>query len=197
MEDAAAKLEEIAADVQACLRCETLAAQRLCAVPGAGHPHAEIMIVAPFPSPSDEERALPAGSSLLEELKVILPGLAEAPRASIYVTALLKCVPRDGGQLREALDSERDACYGFLSKEISVTTPHFLLPVGRETSAFVLHRLFGRAPSNALPPAIRVMASPALKVVPLAAPVELDELSARDKKAYIEQLRAIATRIGL
>lgn len=197
MEDAAARLEEIAAEVSRCRRCDSLLSERLHPVAGAGHPHAHVMLVAPHPSVSDERQSLPAGSSLLEDVAQLLPGLANGAKASVYVTALLKCVPRDGERLRDPLESEREACWGYLSKEISTITPHFLLPVGRETSAFVLRRLIGRASASALPPSIKVVESPAFRVVPLAAPTELARLGEPERKTYCDQLRTLAGRIGL
>jgi uracil-DNA glycosylase family 4 len=197
MEDAAAKLTQLAADVTACTRCDDLAGSRRRAVPGAGHPHAHVMVVAPCPSESDEAGTGAAGSSLLTELAALLPGLADSERVDVYLTALVKCVPRDGTAPREPLNAERDTCFSFLSLEISTITPHFLLPVGRETSAFVLQRLFGRAVAGALPPGIRVLESPAFRVVPIAAPAELRDMAEKDRRAYEEQLRALAGRIGI
>lgn len=197
MEDAAAKLAQLAADVAGCTRCEGLAARRLRAVPGAGHPHAHVMVVAPCPSESDEAGTGAAGGSLLAELAALLPGLADSERVDVYTTALVKCVPREGEEVREPLDAERDACFDFLSMEISTITPHFLLPVGRETSAFVLQRLFGRTAAGALPPGIRILESPAFRVVPLASPGELHAMPEKERRAYEEQLRALAGRIGI
>jgi uracil-DNA glycosylase family 4 len=197
MEDAAAKLDQLAADVAVCERCRELAALRLRAVPGAGHPHAHVMVVAPSPSESDESGDRPGGDSLLAELTTLLPGLGAAHRADVYVTALVKCVPRDENGLRDPLDAERDACFNYLSLEISTITPHFLLPVGRETSEFVLQRLFGRAIAGALPPGIRVLESPAFRVVPIASPRELTALPDKERRAYVDQLRALAGRIGI
>jgi len=197
MEDAAAKLAQLATDVTTCTRCEALVEGRLRAVPGGGRPHAHFMIVAPCPSESDESGTGPAGGSLVTELATLLPALADPVKANLYVTALVKCVPREGPAVREPLNSERDACFNYLSMEISTITPHFLLPVGRETSAFVLQRLFGKAVTSALPPGIRVLDSPAFRVVPLAAPSERRELAEKDRRAYVEQLRALAGRIGI
>jgi DNA polymerase len=197
MEDAAAKLAQLAEEVTACRRCEELANRRLRAVPGVGHPHAHVMVVAPCPSESDEADAHAAGHSLLAELAALLPGLVDNEKVDVYVTALVKCLPREGPTTREPLNAERDACFNFLSMEISTITPHFLIPVGRDTSAFILQRLFGRAFAGALPPGIRVLESPAFRVVPLASPRELREMAEKDRRTYVEQLRALAGRIGI
>lgn len=197
MEDAAAKLLELADAVGGCTRCAELARSRKRAVPGGGHPHAHVMLVAPHPSEQDEAGVDAAGRSLLAKLADLLPGLSDDARSTTYVTALMKCVPRTRGRLRHPLDAERDACFSYLSAEISTITPHLLLPVGRETSAFILERLIGRAVTSALPPGLRVLSSPSFRVVAIASPEELDDMTPRDRRRYVEQLRALAERLGL
>jgi len=197
MEDAATRLEGIAEDVVACTRCAELLEGRARAVPGGGHPHAHLMVVTAHPSEADESSGRPAGTSLIEGLADVFPGLDEGSDTDVYVTSLVKCVPRSGGETRQPLDVERDSCFAFLSAEISTITPHFLLPVGRETSAFILQRLFGQVVAGSLPPAIRVLESPAFRVVPLASPDEIAALPEREQRQYVEQLRSLAARIGM
>jgi len=198
MEDAAAKLAGLAADVGSCTRCAELVSGRVRAVAGRGRPHAHVLVVAPHPSETDEadERAA-AGASLLVEMAELVPRLAQDADASVYVTALVKCVPRSERSLREPLESERDACFAYLSAEISTITPHLLVTIGRETSAFVLQRLFGRADESALPPALRVVESPSFRVLALASPAEMAAMTGRERDRYVEQVRALAGRSGL
>jgi len=198
MEDAATKLDELAADVGSCTRCAELVPGRTRAVAGRGRPHAHVLVVAPHPSEADEadERAA-AGASLLTEMAELVPHLAHDAGASVYVTALVKCVPRSDGRLRDPLEAERDACFGYLSAEISTITPHLLVPIGRETSAFVLQRLFGRAVDSALPPGLRVMESPSFRVLALASPAEMAAMPDRERSRYVEQVRALSGRLGL
>lgn len=197
MEDAAVKLQQLSESIAGCTRCAELVHERRRAVPGSGHPHAHVMLVAPSPSEDDETTGGAAGSSLLHELADLLPGLAEDGSTSVYVTALMKCVPRTDGRVRDPLDAERDACFTYLSAEISTITPHLLLPVGRETSAFVLERLFGRAVTSALPPGLRVLESPSFRVVAIASPAEMDAMTTRERRRYVEQLHALSGRLGL
>lgn len=196
MEDAATKLGQLATVVEGCRRCTELVDARVRAVPGGGHPHAHVLVVAPHPSETDEATPQTAGVSLLADLAALLPGLAEGARTSVYTTSLIKCVPRAEGRLRDPLEAERDACFSYLSAEISTITPHLLIPVGRETSAFVLRRLFGRAIGSALPPGLRVLESPSFRVVALASPAELSAMTARDRRRYVEQVRALGGRLG-
>ncbi len=198
MEDAAAKLAGLAADVESCTRCAELVPGRIRAVAGRGRPHAHVLVVAPHPSELDEaDEQAAAGASLLTEMAGLAPRLAQDADGSVYVTALVKCVPRSGGRLRDPLGSERDACFAYLSAEISTITPHLLVLIGRETSAFVLQRLFGRAVDSALPPALQVLESPSFRVLALASPSEMAAMPDRERERYVEQVRALAGRLGL
>jgi uracil-DNA glycosylase family 4 len=198
MRDGAARLTALALEISSCPRCPDLAESRARALCGQGSERARVMVVAPFPSEEDErETAAAAGASLFLWLSGHLPTLADERRTSVYVTALLKCVPRTGDSVRGAMDHEQTNCYPFLSAEMSVITPHVVLPIGRDTSEFLVRRLFGRADASVLPPAVRVVESPSFRVIPVAGQAELEEMAARERGRYIDQLRGLTTRIGL
>ena len=198
MEDAAAKLEELAGSVQRCERCPQFVASRLRALPGAGHPHAHLMLVALHPSEDEEAAGRPAGSSLRAALAQVIPGLPAESVASVYCTALLKCVPRGDAQRRSPSVEELANCYGYLSREISTITPHVLVPVGRQATAFLLLRLFGEEAADSTDPLeARVYDSPAFRVAPLASAEEIAALDGKARRAYLERLRPLVARLGL
>ena len=197
MEDAVEQLGKVARGVGECTRCEELVACRLRAVPGGGHPHCSVMVVSLHPDPADEKNGLPAGSTLVAGLAEFMPALT-ASADTIYVTTLMKCVPRTAGDLRAPQKSEQDDCYAFLSKELTITTPHYVLPVGEETTRYLLGKLFKDLPyktGDTLE--LRLFDNPAFKIVPVAAPDELRELEAKARKEYVERLHALAHVMGL
>jgi uracil-DNA glycosylase family 4 len=197
MEDAVEQLDNLARSVGECTRCEELVASRLRAVPGGGHPHCSVMVVALHTAPQDEEDGRLAGETLLADLAEFMPPLAES-RDKVYVTALAKCVPRSDCAVRGPLPGELDNCYPYLSKELTITTPHYVLTVGEETTRYLLGKLFKDQPyepGDSLE--LRLFDNPAFKVVPVATP---DELRARDPKAreeYVKRLRTLAQVMGL
>jgi uracil-DNA glycosylase family 4 len=197
MEDAADKLGQLADTVSQCRRCEQLATTRQRAVPGAGHPHAHVMVVASAPTEEEEAAGLAAGSTLLEELTRLLNGSAAKERAPVYTSALVKCVPRDGTCPRAALGSECDLCYGYLSREISITTPHVLVPVGADTAAYLLGRLLGDSAPSLDPLNLRVVRTPAFSVAPVPSPSEVAMLPPHERKACLAQLESLAACIHL
>jgi uracil-DNA glycosylase family 4 len=197
MEDAVEQLEKLARSVGECARCEELVACRLRAVPGGGHPHCSVMVVSLSPDPADEKGGLPAGSTLVAGLAELMPALT-ASAEKVYVTTLMKCVPRTACDLRAPQKTEQDACYPFLSRELTITTPHYVLPVGEETARYLLGRLFKDLPyKNGDSLELRLFDNPAFKIVPVATPDDLRERDAKARKEYVERLHALAQVMGL
>ncbi len=197
MEDAVEQLDRLARSVGECTRCERLVASRLRAVPGGGHPHCAVMVVGLAPDAADEAPGNDAGSTLLDELSEFMPALTER-REQVYVTTLTKCVPRTGGSLRDPAPEEQDACFPYLSHEISITTPHYILTVGEATTHYLLRKLFKDVPfkaGDALE--LRLFDNPAFKIVPVATPAELRARDAKERKEYAERLRSLAQVMGL
>ena len=197
MEDAALKLGQLAAAVRKCRRCEELATTRQRAVPGAGHPHAHVIVVAPAATEQEESAGLAGGSTVLDELARLLWGPAGTRRAPVYTTALVKCVPRDGRRPRAPRTAERDACFQYLSREISTITPHVLVPVGADTVSYVLSRLLGEGAPPLDPLNLRVVRTPAFSVAAVASPPEMAALPQRERKACLAQLDKLAAAIRL
>jgi uracil-DNA glycosylase len=197
MEDAVEQLDRLARSVGECTRCEELVACRLRAVPGGGHPHCSVMVVSLSPDPADEAAGRPAGSALVDALAEHMPALTTS-RDKVYETTLVKCVPRSGCKPRGPHAAELDNCFPYLSRELSITTPHYILAVGEETARFLLGRLFKALPykkGDSLE--LRLFDNPAFKIVPVATPEELRERDAKQRKEYSDRLRTLAGVMGL
>jgi uracil-DNA glycosylase family 4 len=197
VEDAVEQLETLARSVGECTKCDELVACRLRAVPGGGHPHCAVMIVALHPDPADEESDGEAGAATLAGLAEFMPSLAQNPDR-IYVTTLTKCVPRTGCDLRDPHVAEQDNCFPFLSRELTITTPHYVLPIGETTARYLLKRLFKDLPyepGDSLE--LRLFDNPAFKIVPIATPAELAARDDKGRKDYGERLRRLSQVMGL
>ena len=116
----------------------------------------------------------------------------------MYVTALAKCVPRTGTTLRDPSPQNLENCFPYLSKELTITTPHYVLTVGEETTRFLLGKLFKSRPYE---PAdsleLKLFDSPSFKVVPVATPDELRQREPKVRKEYMERLRQLGQVMGL
>jgi DNA polymerase len=197
MEDAVEQLDKLARSVGECTRCDELVANRLRAVPGGGHPHCSVMVVSLASDPADEEQGKVAGEALLADLAEFLPALVKS-RGQVYVTALVKCVPRSDCAVRDPSPQELEACYPYLSRELTITTPHYVLTVGEEATRFLLGKLFKTRPyrpGDSLE--LRLFDNPAFKIVPVATPAELRGRGPKARKEYMERLRSLAQLMGL
>ena len=197
MDDAVEQLDNLARSIGACVRCDELVANRLRAVPGGGHPHCTVMVVTLHPDPADEAGDGLAGEALVADLAEFMPALAER-RDQVYVTTLLKCVPRTDCVLRAPHSDELGNCYPYLSRELTITTPHYVLTVGEDATRYLLGRLFKDRPyaqDDSLE--LRLFDNPAFKVVPVATPDELRARDAKTRKEYTERLRKLAQIMGL
>jgi len=197
MEDAVEQLDNLARSVGECTRCDELVACRLRAVPGGGHPHCAVMVVSLAPVPADEADGGVAGGSALEELAEFMPALTTG-RDQVYATTLVKCVPRSDCAERGPTADELAACYPYLSRELTITTPHYVLTVGEETTRFLLGKLFKNRPYEAGDSLeLRLFDNPSFKIVPVATPAELRKRDAKARKEYADRLRALAQVMGL
>ena len=197
MEDAVEQLDNLARSVGECTRCDDLVACRLRAVPGGGHPHCSVMVVSLAPDQSDETGDRLAGQTLVDALAEFMPALDEH-RDQVYVTTLLKCVPRSDCAVRAPSADELEACYPYLSRELTITTPHYVMTAGEDATRFLLGKLFKSRPyepGDSLE--LRLFDNPAFKVVPVATPDELRKRDAKTRREYADRLRALAQIMGL
>ena len=156
-----------------------------------------MLVVSLAPSVADEAGAGPAGGGHLDGLAAV-PARPRLERARLLHHA--RQVRRRATTRASAppTTEEQDNCFDYLSRELSITTPHYILAVGEPTARYLLRRLFRTLPyeaGDALE--LRVFDNPAFKVVPVATPEELAERDEKERKAYRERLRQLGQLMGL
>ena len=124
--EARRQLDVIAAEVQQCQRCDLhVGAQQ--AVPGAGNPQAEVMLVGEAPSAYDDRRGYPFSGPSGQFLDELL-ALAGLDRESVYLTNMVRHRVPDS---RELLPGEIAACAGYLTRQIAAVDPLVIVALGR------------------------------------------------------------------
>ncbi|MBP3494547.1 MAG: uracil-DNA glycosylase [Oscillospiraceae bacterium] len=114
---------------QRCMQCRAcgLAESRTNVVFGMGAPDAEVLFVGEAPGANEDEQGLPfvgkAGQLLDDMLKMI--GLH---RSRIYITNSIKCRPP---QNRDPLNTEKEACAGYLQQQLQLMQPKIIVCLGR------------------------------------------------------------------
>ncbi len=118
-------LSALADDIRVCPLCR-LAETRTLAVPGEGNGTAQIMFVGEGPGEQEDQTGRPfvgrSGKLLTQELLKI--GIA---REQIFITNIVKCRPPGN---RDPLSDEIAACNDWLSAQIALIEPKFIVPVG-------------------------------------------------------------------
>ena len=118
-------LNALADEIRVCPLCR-LAETRIHAVPGDGNDKAEIMFVGEGPGQQEDETGHPfvgkSGKLLTSELRKI--GIT---RDQVFITNIVKCRPPGN---RNPLADEIAACNDWLSAQIALVEPKFIVAVG-------------------------------------------------------------------
>ena len=114
---------------QACMSCQkcALADTRHNVVFGAGVPNAEVMFIGEGPGENEDLQGEPfvgRGGKLLDDMLQMI-GLS---RERIYITNSVKCRPP---QNRDPLNTEKEACSGYLRRQMELMQPKILVCLGR------------------------------------------------------------------
>jgi len=114
---------------QECLQCHacSLAETRTNVVFGVGTPQAEVVIVGEAPGANEDKQGEPfvgRAGKLLDDMLAMI-GL---DRSRIYITNSVKCRPP---QNRDPLNTEKEACSGYLRRQMELMQPKILVCLGR------------------------------------------------------------------
>ena len=125
-----ALLDEIAADIRVCTRCE-LHPTRTNSVPGEGPADARIMFIGEAPGWNEDQQGRPfvgAAGKFLEELLAA----AGLKRSDVFITNVVKSRPPGN---RDPLPDEIAACAPFLQRQIDAIDPDVIVTLGRFSMA--------------------------------------------------------------
>ena len=126
-------LEEIEAVLGDCHLCQ-LYQSRHNIVFGVGNPHARVMFIGEAPGRNEDLQGEPfvgAAGKLLDDMLAMI-GLR---RQEIYITNSVKCRPPKN---RDPLNTEKDACAGFLRRQLELMQPKILVCLGRISAAEII-----------------------------------------------------------
>ena len=126
-------LEEIEAVLGDCHLCQ-LYQSRHNIVFGVGNPRARVMFIGEAPGRNEDLQGEPfvgAAGKLLDDMLAMI-GLR---RQEIYITNSVKCRPPKN---RDPLNTEKDACAGFLRRQLELMQPKILVCLGRISAAEII-----------------------------------------------------------
>ena len=127
--------EELRGECLSCRRCP-LADTRTNVVFGVGPETAEILLVGEGPGEQEDLTGEPfvgrAGQLLDEMLSLV--GLSR--RHNVYIANVVKCRPP---QNRDPLNTEQDACIGYLRRQVALLRPRIIVCMGRVAANRLIH----------------------------------------------------------
>ena len=127
--------EELERRCMACQRC-ALADTRTNVVFGAGQKDAEIMFIGEGPGEHEDLQGEPfvgRGGMLLDEMLSLI-GLSRDQ--NFYICNIVKCRPPKN---RDPLNTEQDACIGYLEEQIALIQPKIIVCLGRIAASRLIH----------------------------------------------------------
>ena len=127
--------EELEQQCLACQRC-ALADSRTHVVFGAGQRDAEVMFVGEGPGEHEDLQGEPfvgRGGLLLDEMLSLI-GLYR--QKNFYICNIVKCRPPKN---RDPLNTEQDACIGYLREQIARVRPKLIICLGRIAANRLIH----------------------------------------------------------
>ncbi len=119
-------LAQLEQSVRECSRCE-LHASRKCALPGTGHPEADLMLISLAPVESDAEDVL--FSQQESDMLAAMLAAIGVKMDEVYMTSLVKCQPPQG---RAPFTSEMICCDDHLTAQIQLVKPKAIMLLGEQ-----------------------------------------------------------------
>ena len=118
---------ELEKTCKACVRCG-LCETRRNVVFGVGNPNAQLMLVGEGPGEQEDLKGEPfvgAAGKLLDDMLCII----DVDRTeNCYIANIVKCRPP---QNRDPMETEQDACIGYLENQIDLIKPKIIVCLGR------------------------------------------------------------------
>ncbi len=127
--------EKLRRECMACQKC-ALADSRTNVVFGVGPESAEIMLVGEGPGEQEDLTGEPfvgRAGKLLDEM-LALVGLSR--KENVYIANIVKCRPPRN---RDPLNTEQDACIGYLRRQVALLRPKLIVCMGRVAANRIIH----------------------------------------------------------
>ncbi|MCL2211469.1 MAG: uracil-DNA glycosylase [Treponema sp.] len=127
-------LEQIAREIRVCRNC-SLCEKRLNAAPGEGAAQPLVMVIGEGPGEDEDKQGRPFVGKAGQLLDKMLDAIGLSRSTNCYIANVVKCRPPGN---RDPFPEETSACAGFLSRQITLVKPKFILIVGRIAAQAVL-----------------------------------------------------------
>ena len=123
-----------------CMRCQGcgLAETRRNVVFGVGNRAADVLFIGEGPGEQEDIQGEPFVGPAGKLLDVML-SVIDLDRSSVYIANIVKCRPPGN---RDPLNTEQDACIGYLRAQTSLLRPKIIVCLGRIAATRIIDREF-------------------------------------------------------
>lgn len=118
---------ELKLEITSCERC-SLSLTRKNTVFGMGNPGAGVLIIGEGPGQQEDEQGLPFVGKSGQLLDKILAACGFNRQEHVFIANIVKCRPPDN---RDPKPEERQACIGYLMRQIELMQPKIIILLGR------------------------------------------------------------------
>jgi len=197
-------INKLHSEVRNCKKCLDLLKTRKHPMPGIGAPKANIMIVGNYPLANGaEEKGIPfTGDAQGKFMRKILDETKLSLVKDTYITYLVKCTPRrttkressSPVESTEPLKKYINNCISFLTKEISIITPHIIISLGLNVSNILLQKFFSteKKYKNMEKIHMRIFENPSFKLVPFFDPQDVVINGALTEERYKRDFESLS-----
>jgi len=196
--------EELNKKVLECNKCGELVERWKSPIPGVGALNARIIIVSDYPRKNGAQTTgIPFTndeSGLL--IRKIIKDSSLSLENDIYLTYLVKCTPKKkvsahtGEKISKVAPTKthKENCVPFLTKEITISTPHLLITLGLDTTRFILKHFFSinKKYTDMDELHMKVFENPSFKLVPFYQPDDVTVYKKITMEKYISDFEALS-----
>lgn len=197
-------INKLKSEVSSCKKCLDLVKTRKQPVPGTGSPKANIIVIGDYPgSDGAEKKGIPfTGDDAGKFMQKIFHQTKLSLTRDLYITYLVKCTPRKSQKKKHGFSAETiqplkkhiNNCITFLTKEISIITPHMIVSLGLDVSNIILQRFFSveKKYTNMEKIHMRIFENPSFKLVPFFDSRDVITSGTVTEERYIKDFKSLA-----
>jgi uracil-DNA glycosylase family 4 len=197
-------LNKLNKDISNCKKCVGPIKTQKHSMPGSGAAKAKIMVIADYPDSVEtgKKGIVTGGTSRNKFIIKLFDEAGLSFNRDIYITYLIKC---SAGKLSKEKNTSRtgdsksfkkhvDNCISFLSKEISIITPHIIISLGLDVSNVILQKFFSVSKKyrNMEKIHMRIFENPSFKLVPFSDPLDIRKNGAITEEKFKKDFQSLS-----
>jgi len=197
-------LNKLNKDISNCKKCVDPIKTRKQSMPGSGAPKAKIMVIVDYPDSIEtgKKGGVTGGTSRDKFIRKLFDETGLSFNRDVYVTYLIKCSAGEPAKEKNAsrtgngksFKKHVDNCISFLSKEISIITPHIIISLGLDVSNVILQKFFSVSKKyrNMEKIHMRIFENPSFKLVPFSDPLDIRKSGAITEEKFRKDFQSLS-----